>query len=285
VHIRDWIPPALLSCRRRLFRPGVCDPVSDPAFDTYEEALRHFPRNAYESDFLVDIVYRKTQSWIQGLAATQPSVNQFGTVLGVIAAASLTGGVVNVLDVGGACGTHYHYTKTLLSGYALRWCVLETKPMADRAAEMNSAELRFVSSLQEGLDWLGSLDLVHSCYALTYFPNPAQNLAEFVSLQAPVMLWGRLPLTETPPFTVVQSSWLSANGPGRLPEGIKDRIVTYPEHFLDRPSFERIVLDKYRIMAAYADSSGDAHTSRGHVKGRTYLLVGKQISRHASEAA
>ena len=129
-----------------------------------------------------------------------------------------------------------------------------------------------MSSEQEGLDWLGRVDLLHSSYALTYFSDPGAALRRFACLGARVMLWSRLPLTENRQFSVAQSTWLSANGPGPFPLGIRDKLVTYPETFLNRVSFEQIVSENYRILASYLNKSGDAVTSREHVKGRTYLL-------------
>lgn len=121
---REWLPPALLDLLRKVHRKGARDLV----FETYREALHHCPADAYQSDLLAEVVFRKTRTLIETPEELAPSPDELNIIIG-IAAASSSGNPVNVLDVGGACGTHYFYFKRFAPGYRVRWCVLETPAM------------------------------------------------------------------------------------------------------------------------------------------------------------
>lgn len=147
-----------------------------------------------------------------------PGVLRLPTLLGVALAGD------RVLDFGGAAGLHYRVAKYAFPARPFRWAVFDTPLMAARARRLESDELRFFSSIDDAMRWLGRVDCVHSVAALQYVAAPEDMVATLVGLKAPVMLWAKLELGVRRE-TAVQSSRLKDNGPGPLPPDVEDREV------------------------------------------------------------
>lgn len=169
----------------------------------------------YEQPELVDVIFRKT-------AAYQPRGDWIN-----IAGAS------TVLDFGGGCGLHYKQARS----DNVRWAVVETVAMVERAKELATERLKFFTDISEAAAWLGDIDVMHSDGAIQYTPDPEQSLAELCRMGAKEMVWKRVPFStgdgkEQDP----QTSFLSANGPGPL-RGVKERRVLYTITKLPEPDF------------------------------------------------
>lgn len=270
MNLSDLIPPLLVQLLKR-------HRTAKQVFPSYEDALLHCGVSAYEGDRVPDVVFRKTKALVNScqLHRLVGATGQVNPVLGVIAARYIADspGVINVLDVGGACGAHYFYAKAALREVGLRWCVVETESMVARAKELTASDLMFVTDVSEGAKSLGKIHLLHSSSTLQYLPDPLEVLSQLISLEANVMLLSRLGLTEGESYTIIQTSTLSANGPGPLPAGVKDGLVTYPVTFMNRRTLEDLVCQKYVILAHYCDNSSDYKTPREDINGTCYLLV------------
>jgi putative methyltransferase (TIGR04325 family) len=117
-----------------------------------------------------------------------------------------------VLDFGGGFGQHYKCATPL--SREVRWAVVETPAVVQRASVLASDRLRFFTSVAEAADWLGAIDLMHSDGALHYAPDPTQALRKLCALAAKEMLWKRTFLSETDRTEIEdQLSRLDENGP------------------------------------------------------------------------
>jgi putative methyltransferase (TIGR04325 family) len=133
-------------------------------------------------------------------------------------------GVSSVLDFGGGCGLHYKQAQSP----AVRWAVVETLAMVQRAKELSTDRLQFFSHISDAADWLGRpIDVMHSNGALLYTPQPLQNLERLCALRARKMIWNRANLSAGGIEHTVQTSHLVDNGPGRAPRTIKNKTVKH----------------------------------------------------------
>jgi putative methyltransferase (TIGR04325 family) len=165
----------------------------------------------YEQTELVDVIFRKT-------IAYQPQ-GEWPEMRGVS----------SVLDFGGGCGLHYKQARSP----SVRWAVVETPAMVERAKELATDRLQFFPSISDAKNWLGPIDVMHSNGAIQYAPNPQFTLSHLCALNAKQMLWNRVLLGE--PETEIQESLLGDNGPG--PIEVKEKIVRYARTRISETDF------------------------------------------------
>jgi len=133
-------------------------------------------------------------------------------------------GVSSVLDFGGGCGRHYKRAQRLSP--SVRWAIVETPAMVERASVLSTDRLRFFNDISQAQQWLGAIDVMHSDSVLQYTADPEETLTQLCSLRAKRMIWERLSLSAANIERGVQSSLLGDNGPGFLP-GLKEKLVRY----------------------------------------------------------
>lgn len=143
-------------------------------------------------------------------------------------------GASSVLDFGGACGQHYKVA--VRSAPDIRWAVVETKAMAERASELATDRLRFFSDIDKAADWLGPIDVMHSDGALHFTSDPLDNLKRLCSLRAKAMHWNRTPLSSKTTRSKVNYSLLGENGPGAV-KRFTGRAVKYPTTIIPEKTF------------------------------------------------
>lgn len=182
---------------------------------------RFFPPSAkiegYEDPELVDLIFRKTINY-------HPPKAEWLDVEGVSA----------VLDFGGACGAHYR--EALHHVPNVRWAVVETPAMVQRASEIATDHLKFFSSIHDAATWLGAIDLVHSSGALQFTLDPEKTVCDLCALRAARMYWQRLVFSESETTREVQPSYLTDNGPGTL-EGVSEKRVEYIRTMIPETTF------------------------------------------------
>lgn len=169
--------------------------------------------DGYEHPELVDVVFRKTFAY-----RPEGSWNEKAAT---------------VLDFGGGCGLHFREANSP----TVRWAVVETPAMVERARELSSLRLQFFTDIGEAADWLGLVDLMHSNGALQFAPDPVKALRQLSSILAKQMLFRRVYLSEaTEPD--IQVSYLGDNGPGSI--RVREKIVRYPRQAIAESNFLRI---------------------------------------------
>jgi putative methyltransferase (TIGR04325 family) len=131
-----------------------------------------------------------------------------------------------VLDFGGGFGQHYKCAIPLSPD--VRWAVVESPAVVQRAVVLATPKLQFFSSVENATDWLGEPDLMHSDGALHYVPDPTRILQELCATGAKEMLWKRTLLSQTGNVEVEdQISRLDENGPRASRPSVSRKLVRY----------------------------------------------------------
>lgn len=169
----------------------------------------------YENPELVDTIFQKTvnykpdQHWplVEGLSA--------------------------VLDFGGGAGLHYKMARETSPN--IRWAVIETPAMVQRAIELATDRLMFFERIEQAADWLGAVDLVHSNGAIQYVPDALATVRALCSVRPTLLAWYRVPLSEEA-RSEIQRSYLSDNGPAMLLTS-NEKLVQYERHWIPEQAF------------------------------------------------
>ena len=217
-------------------------------FATYKEAEISCTDDGYQHDELISMIVKKNLHFSNGI--TNSLVVDEGNlkILSIIASMQWEASI-NVIDFGGGGGMHYQICKNLLDpSVNLNWRVVETKAMVSAAKKLTTKSLKFYTDLNSARSSLGKVDLVFASSSLQYTQNPLLSLKRLIDLDAPYLCISRTPfLNEQTPIISIQTSKLSDNGPGELPNIYKDKIIRYPIVYESIQSVERLLLENYRI--------------------------------------
>lgn len=146
----------------------------------------------------------------------------------------LVAGMDTVLDFGGGAGLHYKLARK--QSPDIRWAVVETPAMVQRAKELATDRLKFFERIDQAAVWLGSVSMVHSNGAIQYVPNALETIGELCAVGPATIVWHRVPISDGEPRQEIQASYLSDNGPGvALPA--KEKLVRYVRNWLPEHSF------------------------------------------------
>ena len=254
MRIHDLIPPVLLDVKRRLAADGR-------VFTSYEQALTQCGEG-YSGDLLSKFVVEKTGYYRDELNSTETLDSDInGSRIAIAIGLAAENGELNVLDFGGAAGTHYFYAKRLFrDSVKLNWSIVETEKMVSYAQPLCDGDLQFHSEIhgaQERFANTGGVGLVFSSAALPYIPNPLKYIRQLCSIQAKNVFLTRFDLLLNREETVmIHESKLNANGPSRIQIGYADEIIKYPVTFCRKSDVEAILKENYDIQLAFNE---DAH--------------------------
>ena len=217
-------------------------------YATYEEAEFACADDGYQHDELIDVIVQKNLNFQNGIT-NSPVVDEGSLKIISIIASMQWETSINVIDFGGGGGMHYQICKNLLDpSVNLNWRVVETKAMVSAAKKLTTKSLKFYTDLNSARSSLGKVDLVFASSSLQYTQNPLLSLRRLIDLDAPYLCISRTPfLNEQTPIISIQTSKLSDNGPGELPNIYKDKIIRYPIVYESIQSVERLLLENYRI--------------------------------------
>jgi len=216
MRIRDFVPPIAMTVGRKLFsRSGR------KQYATYGETLANCTERGYENVDIVNVVLKKTTQYRDSVFHKGEPLHLSTTSAYSLCSllASIESREINVIDFGGACGAHYFLARAVLSSSCkLRWLVVETPEMAQRAqAVLSTDELSFLSNLSDAADSMKRIDLLHTSGTLQCVNNPCEYLSTLVSMRASHILFNRLGLTNgSHDVITIHESWLSWNGPGAI---------------------------------------------------------------------
>ena len=283
--IRDLLPPIIYKILHKIkskFSSRV-SPSEEKSYQSYEEALEDCTKNGYEDDQLTDVILFKTINYAKTLEnnylkltpTTSFSLSALASIVSAKASKSLT-----VVDVGGACGAHYfEFRKACDPSLSIQWYVVETATMAKKAKNtLQSEELHFADSLDEVLGLINEpIDLLHTSGTLQCVPDPHNFLNKILNSKANYILFNRLGLNRTDETDVItiHFSHLSSNGVGSgLPNGVEDRLLSYPFTFLSEKKFLSKVFENknYEILTSYNDLTGIFEVPLYEIVGGGYLL-------------
>lgn len=224
--VKSWVPPAIWgAARRRKYHSRIY-----PSFA--EAAVAAADHNGYANNDLTRVTLQKT---ILARDAGLPEVGWHhgaSIFMGLTYTASLVKtSPVRVLDFGGSFGFHALLCAKALPHVSTRWAVVESPAVADVARPIETDWLKVFSKIEDAMDWLGGVDLMHSSSTVHYVPDPDDAIRRLVDLGAPVMMWQRMMFANQKRTHVVQFMEISAdhNGLGSfLPEGFSDYPVSVP---------------------------------------------------------
>ncbi|HEX2847745.1 MAG TPA: methyltransferase, TIGR04325 family [Chitinophagaceae bacterium] len=268
--VKEFLPPVLTDFIRRN-RKVV-------KYKTYQEALSHCTADAYQNAELCNIIADKTRIHIEGLKKRPFQLNATTVYLSF----ALNYFVnhrgkknITVLDFGGACGAHYFEVKnTLPDTIRLKWMVVETEQMVASAIDrgLSGGELSFISSIDAVND---PVDFVHSSSTLQYVPAPFEFLQKLLSLKAKMMLFNRMMFNAgDKDIITIQRSFLSANGPGKLPPGYTDKSIMYPHTAI---SYDKINAAMgsggYDCLSEFDEPTGSFSLGKENILGKGLLFI------------
>jgi putative methyltransferase (TIGR04325 family) len=273
--IKDFIPPILIKLIK-----SAKELNDNKEYESYSEAIKACTSDAYQNIELCNMIADKTNIYKEELKKKPFALNPNNVFL--LAAINQYINTyekksLNILDFGGACGAHYFEIKRFLpNNISLKWHVVETAQMVKSAMEkgLNTDELIFVSSLEE---IKAEVDFIHSSGALQYVADPYEFTSLLIRIKANWLFLNRMMFNENDrDFVTVQKSFLSSNGPGKLPGGYTDRVISYPHTTMSFQKFNSTIINSdYGLEWMYEDSSGIYHSKNEKISGKGLLYVKK----------
>lgn len=226
-------------------------------YASFDDARRD--SDTYEHSQLIEVVKEKTKRYRDTLANSdrrdvatrQAAQNMF--VLSYVEPRRM----INVLEVGGACGASYFEAKHLLRDRIAHWAITETPAMATAGQGLNSdSGLSFHSDLASAATQLESRDLAVAQGVLQYAGDPQQMLQALFELQFSFVYITRTAVADVESaFFTTQDTELAAHGPGRLPNAPTGKS-TQPMTLVSHKSLLSVVPANYEIVFTF-DEDGE----------------------------
>jgi putative methyltransferase (TIGR04325 family) len=273
MNIKDFIPPVIKSVVKKTLKLE-----SNKEYRNYAQALESCMRNAYQNVELCNMIAEKTAIYAAKLREKPYKVNPTNVVLLSVINQYLniySKKDLRILDFGGACGVHYFDAKRFIpKDVTLKWYIVETPQMIKSATDrrLYNDELEFISTVDEAKD---KIDIIHSSSALQYVPDPYEFTNKIINIEADWLLFNRMMLHEHErDFITVQKSLLSANGPGKLPDGYSEKILSYPYTTISFQKFNSMVLyHNYKLDWIFEDLSGSLKIRNKQINGKGLLYM------------
>jgi len=277
--LKQFIPPIVFAIKNKILNPKIIQEKQNvenelKIYKKYSDALNDCEVSAYQSNDLVSVVFKKTKIYQKELQLAEyvdfapTTINSLTSVL--FANLSKKTEIINIIDFGGTCGVHYYQIRKCLDkNIKLNYCVVETSAMVDKAKSISNDELTFTNNLENAIKkYDNSIDLLHTSGTLQYTDKPYKYLENIFKCNAKYILFNRMSMT-TGDYDVisVQSSMLSHNGIGKLPNGFTDRIVKYPHTNIRKNIFDKMLKEKYEIVYYFNETSGIHHVNNEPIIG------------------
>jgi putative methyltransferase (TIGR04325 family) len=271
--LKEFVPPILNRWLKTALKLA-----DNKEYKNYSQAIKTCTSDAYLNVELCNMIADKTVIHARKLNEKPYILNPTNVFL----LAAINQYIINfskkdltILDFGGACGFHYFEIKRFMpKDIFLKWYVVETEQMVKSAIErgLSNAELNFVSSID---DVKTVIDFIHSSCALHYVPNPYELTNMLINRKASRIFFNRMMFNENDrDFVTVQKSFLSSNGPGKLPKGYIDRIQSYPHTTLSFQKFNSLIINSdYEIEWIFEELSGSYHIKNERIVGKGLLYA------------
>ena len=220
----------------------------------------------YDSSLLAKVVVKKNMKLVDMLETSSIPKLDFILLRPLLIFALTQKKKLNIFDLGGGGGTHYHVTRKLMSDeIKLKWAVLETPSMVEEAHSISNQELSFFSQYSHAVEFLENIDVALASSVFQYLSDPIEELIKFINLSAEVILITRTALTDkNSTLRVIQKSRLKDNGPGSLPENFQDSEVQYPLTVVNKELFMNTISEKYTIVSEIEEDRA-VHEINGHL--------------------
>ena len=270
--LKNFLPPVVSDFIRKNRRVVT--------YKSYEEALSHCTRNAYQNEELCNIIADKTLNHLESLKKKPFTLNP--TTVYLAFALNYFANVydkksITVLDFGGACGAHYYEVRSVLSqAISLNWIVIETEQMIRSATSRGFAnsELNFMAYID---DIEVAVDFVHSSSALQYVSAPYDFLKKLIDVRAKMILLNRMMFNKNNYDVItIQRSFLSSNGPGKLPPKYTDKRIMYPHTTMAIDRMNSMMINNgYECLSEFDEPSGKFSLGKEEILGKGLLFIKK----------
>lgn len=230
-------------------------------YSDYETAYANSDPKAYQAEEIIEVVFQKTlkfkENLKKGILEISPTIsNAFCSIMLVLLEKEKK--EIKLIDFGGACGALYFQTRNFFpSDTIIRWAVIETPAMVNKAKKLSNEELSFWCDLNEAITFLGTPDIFYTSGTIQALDKPREYLQKMVNIKSDYVFFNRVGVHKGKgDLFTVHSSKLSWNGPGKLPSGFKDKWVKYPFCFMEEKFFLDTIQQNYQIIAKFEDRSG-----------------------------
>lgn len=232
--------------------------IANKLYSSYEEALNFCNNIGYSKKVLTEVVVKKNLA-IQKLFTSEILLdNEVSRTLLAISS-FLNSHSLRILDFGGGGGYHYTIARHVLGNNCnIKWNVVETDAMCNSGKAIADKSLKFFNNIDDAASDLGHIDLVLSSSSLQYCPDPLVSLQELLNVSAKFIYITRTPFHSGKNNLIsIQSSLLSHNGPGPLPEGYNDEEVFYPITFVPLSHVENLININYNFKFKIKEEPGN----------------------------
>ena len=289
---RDFIPPILFKIAKRAL--GVLGLSGARLYSSYADAVQACGQSIFMEEEYAKVITYKTKLFREALFARDRIILEASSLLAVagvlLAMQRNQGKSLQVIDLGGASGTHYfvikHILKDLLpSDLKIMWYVVETQATVLASRDLENDELRFFTDIAQAKEALEHVDLVHSSSALQCLPDPRSTLEQLIECGADYIYLGRIGLTlEKTDVIALHKANLKLAGPEPLPlpPGVANRFYRTPFTFIPSEAFQQALNRKYRIMMQVRDSNGIFEVAGRSIVGVSVLAKQSQETKLGS---
>jgi putative methyltransferase (TIGR04325 family) len=185
---------------------------------------------------------------------------------------------INVIDFGGADGGHYLLIRQLIKPETrLKWTVVETAEMVKAMHIFATDELSFCDNLDDAIQKMGKIDILHTAGTIQYTPNPYQFVEKMVHSAADYLIFNRQSLNQNDADLItIQRSLLSWHGSNDVKSAaFVDCEIRYPHTNISLKKFEEMVQQRFAITYTYEDITGVKKVPKETIVGKSYVLKKK----------
>ena len=220
---------------------------------------------SYDDELFAGMIVEKNIIFNEKIQRSKTlDISCLGTVLGIgLAGFNLNSDYLKILDFGGGGGYHYNISRLILGDkIKIKWHIVETMNMVRMSEKLATDELHFFTNIEEARRGIEQFDLVLASSSLQYCSDQFQIIDELINLNPRYIFITRTPFSLNRPLSgEIQYSKLSSNGPGPLPKGVADSIISYPIYVTNLDDFLNRFKVKYNLRFQLKERSGEFNIS------------------------
>lgn len=251
-------------------------PIISPVMDRIQRVLKRNQEYeiGYENDKLIDLIIEKNLNIRSTREIPQIDGNFFRTVA-AIGLVNNNNSNLRVFDFGGGAGHHLEAARRAFPEKSFTWVVAETPALVAAATQrIHDQSLQFISGI-DSLSALEQFDIVHSNSAVQYTQNPIKTIEELFTLNSPIFVLTRVPLSLTESqIEYVQVSNMSQNGPGKTSPNFRDAKIGYPIKIPSKLRLEELLIRLPFEFQFFDEGPWDAIKFGSSVK--TFTLIARR---------
>jgi putative methyltransferase (TIGR04325 family) len=237
------------------------------AYPSYTEALKNSKTpEGYSNRLVARVVAEKTKQFRNTLSVKKElELGDLRASSFLVMAGTKSREELKVIDFGGACGYHYYICKSLIPNQRFDWRVIETESMVTEAQEIHHPnELSFFTDTNLAVKDGWVPNAIFASSSIQYHEQPLLAWKNLLELQSDLVFITRTPLSMlTVPIISIQTSQLSANGPGPLPVEFEDVQIEYPITFTPKQEIIDLALRLgYRLNLTVLEDRGTVFAGR-----------------------